>query len=204
MATRAELKNEVKDAFRGNWKKAIGLSIIPIVFTVITVFTVSIFLQVLLLVIRNNPATFSDVPNDVAANSTGNGGTYSTNIVSSIIGIMIYLGIQYTILDWLRGKSVESINNFRSMFQVFSKRYFIPVLVMYIIQWVLQFLWSLLFIIPGIIKGYSYSQTYFIYKDIEASGAKANYKYPDYVTLSRELMNGHKWELFLLDLSFIG
>lgn len=93
---KSRTKNEVKDAFRGNWKKAIGLSIIPIVFTVITVFTVSIFLQVLLLVIRNNPATFSDVPNDVAANSTGNGGTYSTNIVSSIIGIMIYLGIQYT------------------------------------------------------------------------------------------------------------
>ena len=44
MATRAELKNEVKDAFRGNWKKAIGLSIIPIVFTVITVFTISAFL----------------------------------------------------------------------------------------------------------------------------------------------------------------
>ena len=173
MATRVELKNEVKDAFRGNWKKAIGLSIIPIVFTVITVFTISAFLQVLLLVMHNNSDVFNNISNDATANSTGNGGAYSTNVVSSIIGIMINLGIQYTFLDWLRGKSVESINNFRSMFQVFSKRYFIPVLVMYIIQWVLQFLWSLLFIIPGIIKGYSYSQTYFIYKDIEASGAKA-------------------------------
>ena len=162
MATRAELKNEVKDAFRGNWKKAIGLSIIPIVFTVITVFTISAFLQVLLLVMHNNSDVFNNISNDATANSTGNGGAYSTNVVSSIIGIMINLGIQYTFLDWLRGKSVESINNFRSMFQVFSKRYFIPVLVMYIIQWVLQFLWSLLFIIPGIIKGYSYPQTYFI------------------------------------------
>lgn len=133
MATRAELKNEVKDAFRGNWKKAIGLSIIPIVFTVITVFTISAFLQVLLLVMHNNSDVFNNISNDATANSTGNGGAYSTNVVSSIIGIMINLGIQYTFLDWLRGKSVESINNFRSMFQVFSKKYFIPVLVMYII-----------------------------------------------------------------------
>ena len=124
MVTRAELKNEVKDAFRGNWKKAIGLSIIPIVFTVITVFTISAFLQVLLLVMHNNSDVFNNISNDTTANSTGNGGAYSTNVVSSIIGIMINLGIQYTFLDWLRGKSVESINNFRSMFQVFSKRYY--------------------------------------------------------------------------------
>ena len=83
MATRAELKNEVKDAFRGNWKKAIGLSIIPIVFTVITVFTISAFLQVLLLVMHNNSDVFNNISNDATANSTGNGGAYSTNVVSS-------------------------------------------------------------------------------------------------------------------------
>lgn len=59
-------------------------------------------------------------------------------------------------------------------------------------------LWSLLFIIPGIIKGYAYAMTPFIlaeHPDLTASRA---------IELSEQLMDGHKAELFLLDLSFIG
>lgn len=59
-------------------------------------------------------------------------------------------------------------------------------------------LWSLLFCIPGIVKSYSYAMTFFIQKDHpEMSGTEA-------ITASREMMQGHKWELFVLDLSFIG
>lgn len=59
-------------------------------------------------------------------------------------------------------------------------------------------LWSLLFIIPGIIKGYSYSMTPFILAenpDLTASQA---------IAMSQDLMDGHKADLFFLDLSFIG
>ena len=59
-------------------------------------------------------------------------------------------------------------------------------------------LWSLLFIIPGIIKSYSYSMTYYILND--NPGMSGN----DAITESRKMMNGHKMELFLLQLSFIG
>ncbi len=59
-------------------------------------------------------------------------------------------------------------------------------------------LWSLLFFIPGLIKIYSYSMAYYIKID-----------HPDYdwkrcIDESRVLMNGKKWKLFCLDLSFIG
>ena len=60
------------------------------------------------------------------------------------------------------------------------------------------FLWSLLFMIPGIIKVYSYSQTMFIKAenpDIPASRA---------IKLSMAMMDGHKWDLFVLHCSFIG
>ena len=63
---------------------------------------------------------------------------------------------------------------------------------------IFTFLWTLLFFIPGIVKSYSYSMTYFILND--NPGMKAN----DAITASRKMMNGHKMELFLLDLSFIG
>ena len=58
--------------------------------------------------------------------------------------------------------------------------------------------WTLLFFIPGIVKSYSYSMTYFIMNDDKNVGAN------EAITKSREMMNGHKMELFVLDLSFIG
>ena len=59
-------------------------------------------------------------------------------------------------------------------------------------------LWSLLFVIPGIVKSIAYSQCYFIALE-----------HPEYdantcITESRKMMNGHKWEYFCLQFSFIG
>jgi Predicted integral membrane protein len=61
-----------------------------------------------------------------------------------------------------------------------------------------KLLWSLLFIIPGIIKHYSYRMVPYILADHpEMSGNEA-------ITLSRQMMDGQKWRAFVLDLSFIG
>jgi len=59
-------------------------------------------------------------------------------------------------------------------------------------------LWSLLLLIPGIIKSYSYSLSTYILiheKDIDPVMA---------ITKSRQLMDGKKMQLFLLDLSYLG
>lgn len=59
-------------------------------------------------------------------------------------------------------------------------------------------LWSLLFIIPGIVAAYRYAMTPFIlaeHPELTASQAIAR---------SKELMMGRKFDLFLLDLSFLG
>ena len=61
-----------------------------------------------------------------------------------------------------------------------------------------SFLWGLLFIIPGIVKVYSYGMAYYILNDNRELG------WNDAITASRKLMKGHKWQLFVLDLSFIG
>ncbi|MBO7689462.1 MAG: DUF975 family protein [Clostridia bacterium] len=60
------------------------------------------------------------------------------------------------------------------------------------------FLWSLLLIIPGIIMSYAYEMTPYILNDHPELGAKET------IDLSRTMMKGHKWELFVFDLSFIG
>ena len=60
------------------------------------------------------------------------------------------------------------------------------------------FLWSLLFLLPGIVKGFSYSLAILIYAENREMGAL------EAITKSREMMDGHKMELFVLFLSFIG
>jgi uncharacterized membrane protein len=60
------------------------------------------------------------------------------------------------------------------------------------------FLWSLLFLIPGIIKAYSYSMTLYIMSE------DLDIYIMDAIEKSRHMMNGFKMKLFLLELSFIG
>ena len=60
------------------------------------------------------------------------------------------------------------------------------------------FLWSLLLVIPGIVKAYSYSMAAYIV--CENPGISA----PEALRLSRRMTDGRKGELFELDLSFLG
>ncbi len=59
-------------------------------------------------------------------------------------------------------------------------------------------LWSLLFIVPGLIKSYSYRMVPYILAE------NPDMKATEAITRSREIMDGNKWNAFVLDLSFIG
>lgn len=59
-------------------------------------------------------------------------------------------------------------------------------------------LWSLLFVIPGIVKAYSYSMAIYIRID------HPEYDWKKCLEESRKMMDGKKWTLFIQDLSFIG
>lgn len=60
------------------------------------------------------------------------------------------------------------------------------------------FLWSLLFMIPGIIKSYEYCMVpYILAENPQLSSERA-------FELSRLMTKGEKWKIFVLDLSFIG
>lgn len=60
------------------------------------------------------------------------------------------------------------------------------------------FLWSLLFIIPGIVKSISYSMSMFILAENKGKSAL------ECINESKQMTEGHKAELFVLALSFIG
>ena len=78
------------------------------------------------------------------------------------------------------------------------KRSFVNSFIAILLTRIFTMLWSLLFIIPGIIKAYAYSMTpYIIADNPEIDAMKA-------IEMSQEMMKGHKMELFFLHLSFIG
>ena len=79
----------------------------------------------------------------------------------------------------------------------FKNQYLNVVKTMFL-RWLFHFLWTLLFIIPGFIKFYSYSMVpYIMAEDPGMDSMQA-------ITLSRKLMDGEKMNKFMLDLSFIG
>ena len=71
-------------------------------------------------------------------------------------------------------------------------------IVLSLLKYVYLILWGFLFMIPAIIKTYSYALAELIARnEPELSGN-------DCITKSRKLMDGHKMELFIFDLSFMG
>ena len=67
-----------------------------------------------------------------------------------------------------------------------------------LLVFVYTLLWTLLLVIPGIIKAYSYSMTFYILRETPEMTAG------DAITASQKMMDGPKMDLFLLSLSFIG
>lgn len=66
------------------------------------------------------------------------------------------------------------------------------------LQGLYVFLWSLLFIIPGIVAGYSYAMTnYILAENPELTASEA-------IEQSKQMMTGNRWRLFCLQFSFIG
>lgn len=76
--------------------------------------------------------------------------------------------------------------------------FFFKILLLNILEYVFISLWSLLFIFPGFIAAYRYRMAIYLLVDDPSRSPM------ECLRLSKEMMKGHKWELFVLDLSFIG
>lgn len=77
-------------------------------------------------------------------------------------------------------------------------QYFGNAVIAYLLMFFYIFLWSLLFIIPGIIASLSYSMTFYIMAD------DPTIRPQQALDKSKKMMNGYKWKFFCLGLRFIG
>lgn len=125
------------------------------------------------------------------------GGVYLTTasglgILQFLIGGTVQLGYARYLLDQHDGKKLEfnlSISRFNRFADGFLQR---------LLRGVFVFLWGLLLVIPGIVAFFSYAMTPFIMEE------NPNLTPLEAITASKRLMRGHKGELFILELSFIG
>ncbi|HDX9577475.1 TPA: DUF975 family protein [Bacillus pseudomycoides] len=172
----SQLKREALDALRGRWGFAVGATLL-----------IGILIGVVELATTGILSIFWGWKE--ARESI------TVDIVTALIIGPLTVGVYYLVLNAIRGTEVCIDHIFR-WFSDGNK--FIKSFLTYLLMYVYVVLWTLLLIIPGIIKSFSYSMTYFILND-----------HPEYtanqaITESRRMMDGHKMDYFLLCLSFLG
>ncbi|MBQ3466683.1 MAG: DUF975 family protein [Firmicutes bacterium] len=183
-----------RNALAGKWKTSI--------------IAVCIYILVLQLPVAVFDALFG---RNIGSIMTNNGYTYGmdadfyanfynnmpqTSILSSVYVLLIagamQLGLTLFFLATFRKHDVQPVDMFLG-FEKFGKA-----LGLYLYMSLFIFLWTLLFIVPGIIAAFRYSQAFFVLADDPDKGIR------QCMDESKAMMKGNKGKYFLLSLSFIG
>lgn len=181
MKTNQEYKNEALDALRGNWAPAVVCAIV--------------FLLVMCVLLGPSyTANMTSLGLMHLSAKTVNAFTLSSWPLSIFLFYPLMLGYTVTHNRLLaEGDASLTGNMLKDTFSGYLRNVW-GMLLMYIFV----FLWSLLLIIPGIIKAFSYALTPYLLKDYPELTANQA------INLSRRMMKGHKFDLFWLNLSFLG
>ena len=113
------------------------------------------------------------------------------------LGIIFYfvqVGLAYYMVKFLKDEQRE----LKDLFKYTSD--FGRIFLTGLLESLFTFLWALLLIIPGIIKSIGYSLVTFILADEKYN----ELSYTQVLKKSEEMMQGHKMDYFVLQLSFIG
>ena len=114
------------------------------------------------------------------------------NLVHFILGGVLQLGYAQYLLNQHDRREFQ-LNDLFSKFDYFGAGF-----CQNFLRGLYVFLWSLLFVIPGVVAQYRYAMTPFImaeHPELTASEA---------IRASKKMMDGNKWALFCLDFSFFG
>ncbi|MDY4592664.1 MAG: DUF975 family protein [Eubacteriales bacterium] len=126
-------------------------------------------------------------------------GLLAATLYVSFLSILVFGPFCYAVCKasyrLVKGEENKIVNAFDGFTDDFGKSF-----VLGLLNTLFVFLWGLLLVVPGIIMSYAYSMAFYLqqdgrYKDLTAK---------QLLDKSREIMNGYKAQLFLLDLSFIG
>ncbi|MGN1319585.1 MAG: DUF975 family protein [Acutalibacteraceae bacterium] len=115
---------------------------------------------------------------------------FTFSIATIVLSGVIEVGLAIVMLNIVRGYEVD----FAQMFKGFEN--FGTTCLAGVLTGLYTLLWTMLFVIPGIVKAYSYSMTFYILAD------NPDMKPNEAIKASCQMMKGHKFDLFVLQLSF--
>lgn len=189
MWNRVELKTNAKEILKAKYWKAVLVAFIASALTGASSYT-------------SAGSSNSDEIGDLLT-------SFSPQLIIAILGIIAFsalIGIAISIFlenPLLIGCYKFFINckkdgeNLNDIVMTFKNGYMNVVLTEFL-RGLFTFLWSLLFVIPGIIKGYEYMMIPYLLADNPQMDREEAF------AKSKEMMDGNKWKAFVLDLSFFG
>ena len=195
MWTRSELKTRAKAAIKANYWKCL---LVCIIFAVLS----GNFLSVNVDYSTGQPFYTLDL------------GTASSYVKYSIITISAFTGIMLSILGlafylfvvnplqvgkvrfFLENREAPTTLN--ALLYTFKQGDYLNIVKILFKRDLFIFLWSLLFIIPGIVKGLEYSQIEYILAENPSINSRRVFQ------ITSEMTVGNRWDIFVLILSFIG
>jgi len=169
---RATLKAKAKESLKGKYGDAIAMIIIYGAINYICGFVLGLICGLL---------NMADPTVDLLS-----------SILSLVLSGLFMFGYNSYFLKLSRNEEVT----YKELFN--KKDLLVPYIVITLLTGLFTFLWSLLFIIPGIIAAISYSFVYFVKLDNPELSAM------DVLRKSKEMLNGHKMDYFVLSFSFLG
>ncbi len=196
MKTNTQYKNEALAALKGNWAPAVLVTVVFLAIATLCIGPAEV--PMLTGTFDSEAVAAMAAAGDLAGVMDAYSTLSSWSSLSSLLRIFVYnvlsVGFAVAFLLLLRNGDDRLTSN---MFEVSFRQYWHKVWGMFLMYLFIA-LWTLLFILPGIVKAFSYALTPYILEenpDLSANEA---------IDHSRAMMKGHKFDLFYLYLSFIG
>lgn len=184
-------RKEARAQLDGHWKESIMLAAIPtliiVIFGLLAAYTVYKF----------SGMDFTSVQEGASSNS--NGSRIFVNIGTNILS----MSISFAMLQFVRNMKTH-FDWKKDFLEIFKLPFFWKLVALEFVRSIFIGLWSLLFIVPGIIQTYGYSQAVFIFYDEYSKNPNSDMKVTEALKESQKMMKGRKMKKFLLDFSFIG
>lgn len=118
----------------------------------------------------------------------------SVSVALFFVGSIVGVGYSQFNIDIIDGKEAS----FGKLFSWFKSKLWSTAVLCNLLSTLYTFLWTLLFIIPGIMAAYSYIMAPYILAENPEMGPK------EAIARSKEIMAGHRWDLFCLHISYVG
>lgn len=191
MLTRAELKQRAKDSMSAASTHPVLVFLIYFVIVLAISGVINFITQIIVTGASFGAAALESPAAAIGAAATLIPVSLLLSLVSFVVTSILATGLTAYFVKTIRHEQA----GIDTLFSYF--KFAVKVFCLYFMTQLLISLWTLLFVIPGIIATYRYAMAVYIFIDNPDKGVM------ECISESKQLMIGHKWEFFVLQFSFL-